>query len=59
MPAILAAIPAGIIAAGKTAASVGVTATGAVAGYAIIKKIEGKPEPMVSHAILLGALETK
>ena len=39
MPAILAAIPAGIIAAGKAAASVGVTATGAVVGYGVIRDI--------------------
>ena len=55
MPAILAAIPAGIIAAGKAAASVGVTATRAVAGYAIPEKIEGEPEPMISHTVLSGA----
>ena len=39
MPAILAAIPAGIIGAGKAAASVRVTAIGAVVGYGVIREI--------------------
>ena len=58
---ILAAIPAGMIAAGKAAASVGVTATGAVVGYGVIREIQkgDQPMPQISHGVQSTASETK
>ena len=56
MPAILAAIPAGILAASKAAASVGVTATGAVVGYGVIREIQkgDQPTPQISYGVING-----
>ena len=58
-PAIIKAIQAGIVAAGKTAGTIGAATTGGVASYLIIDKIKRKQQPMISHAISSGASETK
>ena len=45
MPVILAALPPAVIAGGKAAAGVGLTATGTIAGYGIIRAIQKGDEP--------------
>ena len=61
MPApILAGLGAAGIAAavGKSAATVGLSASGGVASYYIVDAAWGKDEPMIGHAILTTASET-
>ena len=59
-PIIAASIPAGIAAAvGKSAATVGLGAAGGVAFYYIIDSVKGNDQPLISHAILTSASETK
>ena len=54
-----APIIAGAIPVGKIAATVGLSAAGGVASYYIIDSVRGNDQPMINHALLTTASETK